>query len=90
MVDPNPTWEEDLKKPVDSFPPEVRTNNTRNAVEFMPPILDNETGVVEYYCVLCKQTKTAEPGEPINFFFKETAGTSQSGNCCPECYDKKV
>lgn len=74
------------------YEPAINTN-IKEMSDFMPPVLDEETGKITYFCVLCNQTKTAEADEPINFFFEETVRnygeTNRQGNCCPECFNKE-
>jgi hypothetical protein len=76
------------KTKVDPFPPEVRSHTTTTLNEWMPPVQDEETGEITYFCAVCGEVKTASDGESIGFFTSPDSflsGWGASGNVCPEC-----
>jgi hypothetical protein len=70
------------------FPPEVRTWTRRDMVECMPPVLDEETGEITFYCAICKKVKTVPEDQHVGYFTRRKSinnGFGVEGNVCREC-----
>jgi len=56
--------------------------------QFMPPVLDEETQTVTYFCCLCEEVKKTPVDTPVTYFTRTAFpndASGQSGYVCPQC-----